>query len=102
MFKRLLPCILALAVAAPMPAAATVTSDEGVTYDQQRNRYGVVLRAGDDVIYLGVSCDVLSEARGEGKWATTSDQVILDFFDRSLSLQPIGQFVGRDIAECAL
>ena len=102
MMKRLLTASLVACALLATPSFATITSEEGVSYAQQRNQYGVVLRAGTDVIYLGTSCDVLSAERGEGKWATTPDQVILDFFNKSLSLSPVTAFVGRDIPECAL
>lgn len=102
MYKRILPASLLACALIAAPASARITSDEGVIYDQLRNQYGVVLRAGNDVIYLGESCDVLSVERGEGKWASTPDRVILDFYEFSIDLRPGEDFLGQDIRECAL
>ncbi len=79
---------------------------DGTTYEQTRNPNGVILRSTQllggnrDVIYLGISCDVLSDRLGEGKWAFSPDAVIIDFIGESLSFRPAADFVGRDITAC--
>ena len=66
-----------------IPAYAYEDSN-GQTYAATTNEHGATLTSTDETIYLGNSCDALSDKNEHGEWAWANDGFIIEFPGRRI------------------